>query len=734
MKRYLLFTILAFVFTNLNYLPAQTEPDSVGYSITVEYMTLQDLLDLGLISSSKIEQRAIESPSVISVVTSHQIDEYGWISANEILARQPGFGPAQDYDRHTVSSRGLFEGWNNNHLLMLVDGIPFNDNIYGSAYSWEITPLLFVKNIEILRGPGSALYGSNATNGVIQINTLKPSDLKGSGKAEIKFGDNGTRIYNIIAGNEFSDFSIISAFSHYETDGNEYDSYDGSGETDAGGNPLKFTTNDKRSNNYFWAKIDGKDNLEDLSIHYHYQQWKYQTGHGWLWFIPDFRESMNESRQIISFKYSPSLSENVSTEFLVRHQIHSIDWNTRFYRNDAFGGFYPGGMWEYLDTKAEDIFVRAQMTYSLEKNASILAGIETDFFSYDGDKEHYSNIDVDVTASPFADNRIEKLGPWLGYIEGNPVTNFGIYGQFVSGDLINDNLSLTLGARYDVQFFDYKQVYVDGTPEKSKDFSQFSPRLALVYMVSDDLALKAMWGKAFRAPSPTEMFGAHTWTLGSNIEQVKPELINTAEFAVDWIVNKNLNWRTNIFYTKFENQIAYSAQNNNLSANIYSLTNQGIETEIMFDYAGVNGFFNISYVQRIDEDIQDNTIASSDDLTWEPPLKINFGISYRQEKFKIALSGHFQDEVDRRTSDKGVQELPLGVGVSFDMDRYRGATVENWIIFDLNGSYKLSNNLKIGLTINNIFDTEYFLVKNLGFPFDYMQEGRRVRFNLGLNL
>ncbi len=723
-------TLFILSLINLNAQTTTNADTTKASKVSIEYVSLEELLQLGIVSSSKIEQRAIESPSVISLITFQQMEEYGWNSINKVLWKQPGFGPAQDYDRQTISSRGLFEGWNNNHLLILVDGIPFNDNLYGTAYTWEITPITFAKNIEILRGPGSALYGSNATNGVIQINTLKASDLKGAGKGEINYGDYGKRSLNFIAGNDYSKFSIITAFTHNESNGNEYLSYDGSGETDLKGEPIKFLTKDRKENNYFWAKVDGKDGLSNLSMQYHYQQWSFQTGHGWLWFAPDYRESMKENRQIISLKYSPDISNNITSEFLVRYQIHNIDWNTRFYRSNAFGGYYPTGMWEYLDTKAEDIFTRSQLTYTLEKGASILTGIETNFFFYNGDNEHYSNIDIDNGAGLIANNNMKSLSPWLDFIKGHMVSNLGIYGQFLSGKIIGEKLSLTIGARYDVQFFDYNKINQPGKPTQSKSFSQFSPRAAIVYMVDNDLAFKVMLGKAFRAPAPTEMFGAHTFTLGSNIEQVKPEIINTAEFAIDWIINKNLNWRTNIFYTKFENQIAYSAQNNNLSTNVYSLTNQGIETELLFGFGSMNGFLNLAFVKRVDEEIQDLTITKSADLTWEPPVKINFGLSYFYERFHFAFSGHYQGAVARRNSDKGLQTLPLGVGVSLNMDKYRGSEVKSWLTFDLNGSYKLSENIKAGITIYNVLDTEYFLVKNIGFPFDYMQEGRRVTFNL----
>src|SRR4029079_15339466 len=135
------------------------------------------------------------APSVISVIPREQMQDYGWNSASDVLFHQPGFRPAQDYDRGTVASRGTFEGWNNNHLLQLVDGIPFNDNLYGTAYTWDISPLFLARTVEVLRRPGSAVYGSNAVNGVVQVNTLSPADMDGKGEARVRLGEAGTRVY-----------------------------------------------------------------------------------------------------------------------------------------------------------------------------------------------------------------------------------------------------------------------------------------------------------------------------------------------------------------------------------------------------------------------------------------------------------------------------------------------------------------------------------------------------------
>ena len=154
---------------------------------------LTELLNIQIISVSKVAQRPIDAPGIVGAITRDQVREYGWQSLNDVLAQQPGFAPSQDYDRRTTSARGVFEGWNNNHMLLLVDGIPMNDNIYGSAYTSEVTPIFMAKSLEIMRGPGSALYGSNAVNGVVSINTLKAEDLKGRGEARLRVGDRATR-------------------------------------------------------------------------------------------------------------------------------------------------------------------------------------------------------------------------------------------------------------------------------------------------------------------------------------------------------------------------------------------------------------------------------------------------------------------------------------------------------------------------------------------------------------
>ncbi|MCE9501704.1 MAG: Plug domain-containing protein, partial [Leptospira sp.] len=177
-------------------------------------------------SATKVAKKTSEAPNIVSVIQQKELQDYGRVSMNDVLYNLPGFAASQINDRRTVSARGMYEGWNNNHLLLLMDGVQFNESFYGSALTWEVTPLNLVKSMEVIRGPGSALYGSNATNGVISLNTFSGEDLKGGYKTRARVGDYGTRIYDLLTGNTGKLFSYVLSYNSYETNGNNYKNYD----------------------------------------------------------------------------------------------------------------------------------------------------------------------------------------------------------------------------------------------------------------------------------------------------------------------------------------------------------------------------------------------------------------------------------------------------------------------------------------------------------------------------
>ncbi len=685
-------------------------------------MSLDDLMNIEVVSSTKKAEKINRAPSVINSISKQQRETYGWNTINEILFAQPGFFHSIDYDRHTAGFRGASESWNNNHLLMLIDGIPYNDNQYGSAYTSEITPLFFANNIEIIRGPGSALYGSNATNGVISINTSVPKKVESTLDMRLSYGSFNTLSFDVLSNydSEIASFSV--GYNKYQTDGFEYETVDASGRVDNAGNLLKLETNDNRNSDYLYAKVLPKGALEGLMLQMHFQRWEFETNYGWLFQIPDIEESMQESRNMIALRYKPEMEGPLQFELTTRYQYHAVNWFMQLYEHNSFEGFYPAGVNEYLITNTEDFFSRAQLSYDFnDQGTSLLVGFESDIFWYGGkDKEHSSNVDLVETSEPYPNGEMRPLGQWLGWIGDNNVMNYAAFMQITSGNLFSDHISAVAGMRYDYQSFDFYTLdEVDPTATENKTFSQVGPRLGLVYHPTDDLSFKVLFGKAFRAPSPTEMFGANTWTLASNVRIIKPEEIYTADFAIDYMLNPNINMKLNAFYSDFKNKTAYSPTGNNAIANIFSTETAGVEFETNFKVDNFVGYLNYSYTQLLEETIaeeQQVAIFESDEIVWAPKQLIKIGLSYRISDFRLTATGIYTDKFLRRESDNLISSNVIR----------RGNEVDASFVLNFKAEYQVLKHVRVNFKVNNLLDSEYYIIKNTDMPFDYKMPGVNI--------
>ncbi len=135
-----------------------------------------------VVTASKREQAIFDSPSAISVVSEEDIKQSGATQLSEALMMVPGvhFG----YTLSNCPLAGGIRGFHKlpaNKVVLLIDGVPWDFEVYGipSLFLLPIASLDEIKKIEILRGPGSSLYGANAVFGVINVITKSPQDTKG---------------------------------------------------------------------------------------------------------------------------------------------------------------------------------------------------------------------------------------------------------------------------------------------------------------------------------------------------------------------------------------------------------------------------------------------------------------------------------------------------------------------------------------------------------------------------
>ncbi len=150
--------------------------------------TLEELMSIEVTSASRREQRVEDVPAAVYVISRDEIRRSGMTSIPELLRLAPGVQVARiNANKWAVSVRG-FNSLYSNKLLVMVDG----RSIYNPAFStvlWDTEDLVIedIERIEVIRGPGGAMWGANAVNGVINIITRTSSDTRG-GLARVSAG------------------------------------------------------------------------------------------------------------------------------------------------------------------------------------------------------------------------------------------------------------------------------------------------------------------------------------------------------------------------------------------------------------------------------------------------------------------------------------------------------------------------------------------------------------------
>ncbi len=137
-------------------------------------LSLEQLLDVSIVGASKYAQKQSQVAAAVSVITRQEIATYGWRTLAEALASLPGVYLTYDRQYHYVGTRGFgLPGDFNTRLLLTIDGNRVNDVVFDQAYIGRDFPLdlNLIERIEFIPGPGSAVYGHNAMLGVVNVVT-----------------------------------------------------------------------------------------------------------------------------------------------------------------------------------------------------------------------------------------------------------------------------------------------------------------------------------------------------------------------------------------------------------------------------------------------------------------------------------------------------------------------------------------------------------------------------------
>ena len=517
-----LFTYLSLVGFLLFPLSAQGGADSIeGEGLGAErgFYELEELINATVTVGSKKKEKATKTPAIVSVFTDQDIVESGYDNLYDLLATVPGVEIIESYFGQTmVIFRGVQQEHYNNKSLLIVDGHRIYEQTYGT-YRLEQIPLNAIKRIEIIRGPGSALYGTNAYTGLINITTKK--DFK-TNQISIHerfgiFNDSGDGKVKIA---EYAEVSLQktlgeeASFSSH-TSGKWHD-------------PFIYTIEEQE------ALVPSMPISKDYKNHY------INTYNSFRWKGLDinaffFRQWKSKYGTVAGGTFSGSpdnddnLYYNVGGNISYDHVISDkLSLNYKF-----FGDYYDF----YLEVgsrtsdAAEQIatfsgyklILQTESIYQYNKNYSGIVGFYTEYNQTDPYfvRNRLTNEpnDTSLLISPFQTQHYGRYD-LAGYVQAK--ADYELF-------------SLTGGFRYN-----YNQNY-----EHS-----YAPRggLNVTLYEKDDhgLFLKGLYGLAIRNPSFFETRSQSSLIRG--VVDLRPEGIHSVDAALEYIFSERLSLRSNYFY------------------------------------------------------------------------------------------------------------------------------------------------------------------------------------------
>lgn len=444
-----------------------------------------------VVTATKIESEADQVPQPVTIISSEDIAESAASNVGEMLDTVPGvrvisagsFGRPQG-----IAIRSLNGGPLSDKTLVLVDGRPVNDAWTGGV-DWHAMPLEQVSRVEVIRGPGSALYGSQATAGVINVITKRPEP---GFHGWLSIGQEVNASEDIDAGNDGYGRAEVSATrvglngsfggetaSHFVSLG-----YRQATEAFPTPNENGWDDYDLRYRGTFEVSPD----LETaLSLSYHQNTWDNQTD-----------RTPNED-----------INDTFSADVSARWQTGPGVLNGRVYMNRADGETRMLASDLVTGETADRFGLIADYTMPVSDAGMIVAGVDAQVDNAD--------ITYDKTVVSMASRGIETISitnASSGNIETFDAAAFdGVYG---SGEQSYDAQNLALFAQYTHLLGSRTTIVAGGRFDMHSEFgSIFNPRAGITYRVFDHesfpTTLKVNYGTAFRAPT---MIGLFSQTLG----------------------------------------------------------------------------------------------------------------------------------------------------------------------------------------------------------------------------
>lgn len=557
-----------------------------------------------------------KAPATASVIYAAEIEAMGARTLDDILETVPGMHISlSSLSRldSVESIRGVHSGFNP-QVLMLLNGVPVQYSLQGGRPTLFRMPIASIEKVEIIRGPGSAIYGADAYAGVVNVITKDASAIK-STSLGARVGSFNSRDFWLQSATQWQGVDIALSVAYQESDGDSsrrissdlQTVLDSAFGTHASLAPGAFSTH--------YQVLDSHLALSTDRLQINLWNWVSTNGGVGAGAAQALDPSGRDDSDLLMGDLTYHLNQSADWDNSVRLSYMHYDERAQFTLLPA-GTVVPIGKDGNLDFTAPVGVVA--FPDGLKGNPGGIANDgQFDLVSlYSGFESQRIRIAMGTRYQSLEGVESKNFGPGIlditplpAVMDGTLTNVTGTVDAFINNKSrkvryvslqdewrIMAGLDLTAGVRYD----------------SYSDFgSTTNPRIALVWATNEKLTSKLLYGSAFRAPSFAELYYKNNPVSIGNAE-LKPELMNTLELSFNYRYTPTLQTNLTLFdyrardMIEFVDDISTTQDASKFADNIRDQNGKGFELEVNWKPSS-QLHFNASYSKQTATDTETNS-------------------------------------------------------------------------------------------------------------------------------
>jgi iron complex outermembrane receptor protein len=626
-------------------------------------LSLEDLMKIKVVSTTRTALNVWKAPATVNLYNAQDIREMGFKTLYDLLNTVAG---VQTYNASVGRQRAWFRGAQsefNSKIALFIDGVPVRNLRGGFAMDMAL-PIDTVKSVEIVRGPGSTLYGTNALSGSIHILTYSPKELGDRTQVKAEAGNNNS--YGALV-----QHSQVTDTGGFTLEARDWKSDGYASDRDRTGAPLHGLSTPQELQ-AARAKASFLDNKFIIAAAI--SRFDFHTPYKGVFRPKDIADYDTQ----ISLQYRDNVSEDVDVDFLSYYKRIKSDeneTNSLFYDSGKIKSFTH----EFFQEETDLLGVQPYLNWNINSQNQLLVGADVQH------ERVLSNIGLPVTTTYTEDgaqngDSVATLVAWSG--RKISTRRAALYAQHTL-NLNEGSTGITTGWRHDsVERLD----------------AENSIRFGLTQDFNANWFGKLLYGTAFREPSFVEYLRIDVGGTPPQAENMK-----TTELQLGFRTDKQLSTLT-LFSNRYDNYI----ERDNTGAigtenfrNVGQRLMKGAEFESRISLSDqLKIFFNVDYLHTLDQE-----------LNIELPFLARYHASAGVNYWLPLLSGKLNTNLNLRNSSEREDFDPSIIVTPGGNTRPHSYSDGYYVLnadVQYQAQYATGDEFTLALNIKNLLNEKYY--------------------------